>query len=99
MNAWWNLSNTESLAKLKALPDDTLVYCGHEYTQSNGQFCLSVDPDNEALQERMREVTYLRDRARPTVPVSLGTEKATNVFMLAETPERLGELRALKEAS
>lgn len=88
----------ESLQKIKVLPDETLIYCGHEYTQDNGNFCLSVEPDNMALQNRMLSVNALRERARPTLPVMLGVEKETNVFLRAETPEALATLRAQKEA-
>lgn len=73
--------------RLRELPDDTLVYCGHEYTQSNAKFALSVDPDNAALGQRAREVDSLRAEGRFTIPVSLGVEKATNPFLRADTPE------------
>ena len=71
----------DSVAKLAALPDDTKLYCGHEYTLSNGKFALSVDAGNAALQARMSEVTALREQKRPTLPSVLSVEKATNPFM------------------
>ena len=86
-----------SLQKISALPDDTLIYCGHEYTQSNGTFCLSVDPDNNALHRRMDEVNALRASDKPTVPVSLVIEKQTNVFLRAKTAQELGALRTKKD--
>ena len=73
-----------SLLKLRALPDDALVYCGHEYTQSNARFALSVDPDNPALQARAEEVDRQRGASRPTVPTTLGEEKRANPFLRAD---------------
>ena len=73
-----------SLEKLRRLPDDTRVYCAHEYTLSNARFALTVEVDNEALAERSRQVTALRDRDTPTVPSLLGEEKATNPFLRAD---------------
>ncbi len=73
-----------SLSKLMALPDDTIIYCGHEYTASNAKFALSVDPDNEALVERALEVEQLRAAGKPTLPTTMGREKATNPFLRAD---------------
>lgn len=70
-----------SVAKLKALPDDTLMYCAHEYTETNARFALDVDPDNTALQQRAKEVEQLRAKNLPTVPGLLGVEKQTNPFL------------------
>lgn len=86
-----------SFEKLKALPDETLIYCGHEYTQSNAAFCQYVDPDNPALQARVVEINALRDTNQPTLPVDLGTEKETNVFLRAESVEDFAKLRRLKD--
>jgi hydroxyacylglutathione hydrolase len=72
---------------LKALPDDTLVYCGHEYTQSNTQFACALDPDNARLQQRAAQINKLRAESIPTVPSKLGEEKATNPFLRADSPE------------
>src|SRR5690606_4385852 len=63
------------------LPSDTVVYCGHEYTLSNAQFALTVDPDNEVLQERARKVEALRADNRPPLPTTIGEELATNPFL------------------
>lgn len=73
-----------SLDRLAALPDDTTVYCGHEYTLSNARFALKVDPDNAALQARVAEVEALRAAGRVTLPTTLGLEKATNPFLRAD---------------
>ncbi|PSC05926.1 hydroxyacylglutathione hydrolase [Alsobacter soli] len=75
-----------SLQKLAALPDDTRVYCGHEYTQSNARFALTVDPDNAALQARAAEVEQLRAAGSYTLPTTIGREKATNPFLRAGDP-------------
>jgi len=76
-----------SLSKLMTLPDDTRIYCGHEYTQSNGRFALTLEGNNQALHKRMEEVDALRAAGRPTVPVSLAVEKATNPFLRPDSPE------------
>jgi hydroxyacylglutathione hydrolase len=70
-----------SLSKLMTLPDDTLIWCGHEYTQSNGKFALTLEPGNGALQERMVAVNAARAAGKPTVPSTLGEEKLTNPFL------------------
>jgi hydroxyacylglutathione hydrolase len=71
-----------SLSRLAALPDDTRVYCAHEYTASNARFALSVD-DDPALKARAAEVFAARERGEPTVPTTIGLEKATNPFLRA----------------
>jgi hydroxyacylglutathione hydrolase len=76
----------QSLKKLRMLPDDYRVYCGHEYTASNMKFCLGIDANNEALKKRSDEVTQLRAAGKPTIPVLLGLEKQTNVFLRADDP-------------
>lgn len=70
-----------SLEKLAALPDDTTVYCGHEYTLSNARFARSVDPDNAALAERFDRITEMRARNVATLPTAIGYEKRTNPFL------------------
>lgn len=73
----------DSLTRIMSLPDDTVLYCAHEYTQSNARFALSVDPDNQALVARSAEIDRLRAAGKPTVPTTLGEEKATNPFLRA----------------
>jgi hydroxyacylglutathione hydrolase len=75
------------LKRLRELPDDTLVYCGHEYTQANAKFALSIDPDNEFLKARAAEVESLRAAGRPTIPFNLGEDKKANPFLRADAPE------------
>jgi hydroxyacylglutathione hydrolase len=82
-----------SLSKFAPLPADTMIYCAHEYTQSNARFALSVDPDNRVLQARAAEVERLRAAGQPTVPSTLGDERAANPFLRPHDPairRRLG---------
>jgi hydroxyacylglutathione hydrolase len=75
-----------SLAKLAALPDDTKVYCGHEYTLANIGFAKAVEPDNRALSAREARDRKLRDAGKPTLPSTLADEKATNPFLRCREP-------------
>lgn len=77
----------QSLQKLTALPKETLIYCGHEYSKSNAAFALSVEPNNVSLQERAEEIRELRDGNLPTLPVSLAAELAQNPFLRPDSPE------------
>ena len=77
----------QSLSKLMKLPDDTKIWCGHEYTQSNGRFALSIEPGNQALKARKDEVNALRAAGKPTVPATLGLEKQTNPFLRPDSAE------------
>ena len=88
-----------SLQRLAALPEDTRVYCAHEYTLSNGRFALTVEPDNAALAARVAAVEAARARGEATVPTSIGEERATNIFMRARDAEELAERRAAKDAA
>jgi hydroxyacylglutathione hydrolase len=75
-----------SLARLAALPDHTQVYCAHEYTLSNIGFARTVEPGNEALARREADDRALRAAGRPTVPTTIGREKATNPFLRCGEP-------------
>lgn len=77
----------EGLEELRELPQETLIYCGHEYSVDNARFALSVDPKNAALTIRAAEVQRMRDAGKFTIPVSLGMETATNPFLRADRPE------------
>lgn len=83
--------------RFKQLPDDTKIYCGHEYTESNGKFCLSVDPDNQDLIERMQRVRKTRSQQKPTIPTTIELEKKTNAFMRAKNADEFAKLRILKD--
>jgi len=76
-----------SLQKLLALPDETLVYCAHEYTQSNARFALTLEPHNNALVERAAQVAKLRAANLPTVPTTIGLERQTNPFLRPDSTE------------
>ena len=75
-----------SLMKLAALPGETQVYCGHEYTLSNARFALTVDPDNNLLAERAAEIEEMRKQGKATLPTTIALETATNPFLRAEDP-------------
>lgn len=75
-----------SLLKLRALPDDAALYCGHEYTLSNARFALTVDPHNTALRTRAAEAETQQAKHHPTLPVLLGAEKRENPFLRADVP-------------
>ena len=77
----------QSLLKLRGLPDDTRIYCGHEYTLANIRFAKTIEPANAALVARAQEVERLVAAQRPTVPSTLGEEKAANPFLRADLPE------------
>ncbi|MFK8077920.1 MAG: hydroxyacylglutathione hydrolase [Granulosicoccus sp.] len=81
-----------SINKLKALPDNTMVYCAHEYTATNARFALDVDPDNSALKTRATEVTSLRNDGKATVPSLLGLERQTNPFLRTDNPDLAASL-------
>lgn len=86
-----------SLAKLAKLPPQTVVYCGHEYTLANAKFALAIEPENEALQARAREVEAKRARGETTLPTRIDVELATNPFLRPHSPairKRLGMEKA-----
>jgi hydroxyacylglutathione hydrolase len=78
----WN-----SLLKLRALPDDTRVFCGHEYTQANIRFALTIEPDNQALAKRAAQADRQITARQATIPVTIGAEKAENPFLRADVAE------------
>jgi hydroxyacylglutathione hydrolase len=83
-----------SLGKLAALPEDTRVYCGHEYTEKNLQFALTLEPGNTALQARTRAVEALRQAGKPSIPSTIADEKATNPFLRTTSAELGRSVRA-----
>ena len=86
-----------NMQRLAKLPPDTLVYCAHEYTLSNGRFAVTVEPDNRALAERMEAVEAARAKGEPTVPTTIALELATNPFMRASSVEELAARRTGKD--
>ncbi|MGL6044716.1 MAG: hydroxyacylglutathione hydrolase [Sandaracinobacteroides sp.] len=87
-----------ALARLKALPGDTLVCCAHEYTLSNARFAVTVEPENELLARRHADVQAARAAQLPTVPFRLAEELATNPFVRAKSADELGARRRAKDA-
>ena len=77
----------DSLSTLRELPDDTKIYCGHEYTAGNAKFALTIEPDNQELAARAEEIAATRAKGEPTIPSLLGLEKRTNPFLRADLPE------------
>ena len=75
-----------SLKRLRDLPPETRIYCGHEYTQANARFALTVEPANQALKARAAEIDRLRAAGRPTIPSTIAAERATNPFLRADQP-------------
>ena len=75
-----------SLAKVRALPPETVIYCAHEYTLANAKFAVTVDPENDALKARVKKIEALRDAGKPTVPTILEAELATNPFLRSDDP-------------
>ena len=77
----WN-----SLQKLAALPDSTLVYPGHDYTEENYEFALTIEPENKTVQTLLADIRKMQNQGKPTVPSTIAQEKQTNVFLRANTP-------------
>ncbi len=86
----------ESLARLAALPDDTRVFCGHEYTEKNLRFALTLEPNNQALQAKYRSVVAARSEGKWTVPSTIGEEKRTNPFLRTDSAEIRANLKRLE---
>ena len=82
----------DSLLKLRALPDDTVVCSGHEYTAANAKFAATIEPDNPQLMSRITAITAARAAGLPTVPSALGLEKQTNPFLRADDPALMATL-------
>ncbi|RZL97710.1 MAG: hydroxyacylglutathione hydrolase, partial [Sphingomonas sp.] len=87
-----------ALRKLDAMPEQTIVYCAHEYTQSNGRYARVAEPDNAAIAERMATVEAARAAGEPTVPTTIALERATNPFLRAPDVATLAARRAAKDA-
>jgi hydroxyacylglutathione hydrolase len=87
-----------ALRRLETLPYAAAIYCAHEYTQANGRFALSVEPDNAALVARMAAVDAARAAGEATVPTTMAAERATNPFLRAATVAELAARRAAKDA-
>lgn len=87
----------ESLSKLAKLPPETIVYCGHEYTQANANFCVTIEPENQALAQRAKEIDSLRAEGKPTLPTTIGLELETNSFLRAGNAAEFARIRTAKD--
>ena len=85
----------DSLSRLASLPDDVAVFAGHEYTLSNLKFALEIEPDNSAITERLKADLAKRERRQPTLPSTIGLEKATNPFLRADRENVMQRLETL----
>ena len=83
----------KSLEKIKNLPKNTMMYCGHEYTKKNGQFCIGIDRENEKLQDRIKNVDNKTQKNLPTIPITLGEELETNIFLRCEDKKIKNKLK------
>ena len=82
-----------SIEKIKKLPSDTLIYCGHEYTKKNGEFAVSIDDENKLLKERIKNVASKIKQGLPSIPVSLKDELNTNIFLRCENQKIKSKLQ------
>ena len=87
----------ESLSKIKNLPEDTKIYCGHEYTLQNSKFCIEHDPQNQDLQKKITKINEKLKNNVPTIPSILKDEKECNIFLRAKNVESFSKLRDLKD--
>ena len=87
----------ESLNKIKLLPKDSKIYCGHEYTLSNSKFCKKYDSENKDLQKKIEKIEKQRDDGIPTIPSTLKDELECNIFLRSNNKETFSKLRDLKD--
>ena len=86
-----------NMRRFEAMPDETIVYGAHEYTQSNGRYALVAEPDNQAIKDRMVEVDRLRSAGEATLPTTIGAERATNPFLRAQSVDAFAKHRQAKD--
>ena len=87
----------QSLNKIKKLPEDTMIYCGHEYTYKNAEFCMKYDVNNTDLKKKFEKIKKLRSENLPTMPTSLNDELDCNIFLKAKDLRSFIKLRDLKD--
>ena len=87
----------ESLNKIKSLPKETKIYCGHEYTLNNAKFCIKYDPDNQNLQKKIEKIKKQTRDGLPTIPSTIKDELDCNIFLRAKNVESFSKLRDLKD--
>ena len=83
----------QSLEKIKNLPKNTIIYCGHEYTEKNGEFCVSIDKENVRLRNRIEDVKNKIQKKLPTLPIALGEEIETNIFLRCDNEKIKSRLK------
>ena len=86
-----------SLNKIKKLPKETEIYCGHEYTLQNSNFCISQDSENSKLKDKIIKIKKILEKGLPTVPTILNEEIECNIFLKAKNIESFSKLRDLKD--
>lgn len=86
-----------NMRRFEVMPDATIAHGAHEYTLGNGRYALVTEPDNQAIRDRMVEVERLRAAGEPTMPTTIGQEKATNPFLRARSVEEFAERRTAKD--
>ena len=86
-----------SLEKIKSLPEDTKIYCGHEYTLQNSKFCIKHEPENINLQNKISKINEKLKNNLPTIPSSVKDEIECNIFLRAKNLESFSKLRDLKD--
>ncbi len=87
-----------NMQRFAALPDDVMVYCGHEYSLANARFANHVEPDRATVTLRLEKMAEIRERGEVTLPTSIGEERATNPFMRARDASELAQLRTMKDS-
>ena len=86
-----------SLQLIKSFPEETKIYCGHEYTLKNSEFCIKYDENNSALREKIRSVNTKLEKGLPTVPSTIKEELDCNIFLRSKDVESFSKLRDLKD--
>ena len=92
-----NLQQKKSLNKIKNLPGETKIYCGHEYTLNNAKFCKKYDSENKDLQKKIEKIEKLRENGIPTIPSTLKEELDCNIFLRAKDVKTFSKLRDFKD--
>ena len=87
----------ESLKKIKSLPEDTKIYCGHEYTVDNSKFCIKHDPSNKKLHKKIIQINNNIENGKPSIPSTIKDELECNIFLKANDLESFSKLRDLKD--
>ena len=87
----------DSLMKLKKLPKNTKIFCGHEYTKQNSKFCITYDKNNEKLKAKIKDIDIKQKKGLPTIPSTIQDELECNIFLKSDNVENFSKLRDLKD--